>query len=118
MGFRGVWLTPDAAIHRQFCAGIRSGFQKGPPDSAHGVRSICAHSNSQRLKRIGNPMCSGQVISDTHVKFVLVPRSRGYVACRVFRHAQVVEDQSDVAVQVALFFGNAGFAIAGTLAPL
>jgi hypothetical protein len=33
------------------------------------------------------------------------------VTCRIFGHAQVVEDQSDIAVEVAHFFSDAGFAI-------
>ncbi len=46
-----------------------------------------------------------------HGKFVLALGSRRDVAGRVFGHTQIVEDQSDISVELAHFFGEAGFAI-------
>ena len=57
------------------------------------------------------PSLEVNILHVLHGKFVLALGSRRDVAGRVFGHAQVVEDQSDVAVQVAHFFGEAGFAI-------
>ena len=51
----------------------------------------------------------GSASRAAHGKFVLRPVSRFGVAERVFRHAQIVKDEADVAVKVGHFLRDAGF---------
>ena len=61
--------------------------------------------------------CAGQLniellfLPTYHGKFVFRPVSRFGVAERVFRHAQIVKDEADVAVKVGHFLRDAGFSV-------